>query len=79
LGGDFFTGAVLASSLTKLVLRFAEKSDDRVASNTLRAEVGVIFLWLNFLTLTIAIFVGHVDHDFRYSCWTIQVRHGPDR
>jgi coatomer subunit beta len=40
LGGDFFTGAVLASALTKLILRFSEKSQDAVASNMLRAEVG---------------------------------------
>ncbi len=36
LGGDFFTGAVLAASLTKLV------PHDKVACNTLRAEVGTI-------------------------------------
>jgi coatomer subunit beta len=39
LGGDFFTGAVLASALTKLVLRFDEKTNDKAASNVLRAEV----------------------------------------
>ncbi|KAF8204126.1 coatomer protein [Pholiota molesta] len=38
LGGDFFTGAVLAAALTKLVLRFAEASKDTITSNTLRAE-----------------------------------------
>ncbi|KAJ7837055.1 coatomer protein [Mycena olivaceomarginata] len=38
LGGDFFTGAVLASALTKLVLRFDEKANDKAASNVLRAE-----------------------------------------
>ncbi|CAA7265013.1 unnamed protein product [Cyclocybe aegerita] len=38
LGGDFFTGAVLAAALTKLVLRFGEKTTDKVASNSLRAE-----------------------------------------
>ncbi|KAF9562275.1 coatomer protein [Agrocybe pediades] len=38
LGGDFFTGAVLAAALTKLVLRFDEKSEDKQASNVLRAE-----------------------------------------
>ncbi|KAJ7915496.1 coatomer protein [Mycena leptocephala] len=38
LGGDFFTGSVLASALTKLVLRFAEKASDKAASNMLRAE-----------------------------------------
>ncbi|KAF5385158.1 hypothetical protein D9615_000914 [Tricholomella constricta] len=42
LGGDFFTGAVLAAALTKLVLRFAEKAQDPVASNTLRAEAMLI-------------------------------------
>lgn len=39
LGGDFYTGSVLASSLTKLVLRFAEISSDSRAVNELRAEV----------------------------------------
>ncbi|KAJ7243405.1 coatomer protein [Mycena haematopus] len=38
LGGDFFTGAVLASALTKLVLRFDGKANDKAASNMLRAE-----------------------------------------
>jgi coatomer subunit beta len=39
LGGDFFTGAVLAAALTKLVLRFDDSAQDKVSSNTLRAEV----------------------------------------
>ncbi|KAG0706699.1 armadillo-type protein [Suillus ampliporus] len=38
LGGDFFTGAVLASTLTKLVLRFEDLTDDRPKANALRAE-----------------------------------------
>ncbi|KAJ7578395.1 coatomer protein [Mycena floridula] len=38
LNGDFFTGAVLAATLTKLVLRFQEKAQDKTAVNTLRAE-----------------------------------------
>ncbi|KAF5312232.1 hypothetical protein D9619_002508 [Psilocybe cf. subviscida] len=38
LGGDFFTGAVLAATLTKLVLRFSDVSTDVVAKNTFRAE-----------------------------------------
>ncbi|KAJ7118746.1 coatomer protein [Mycena epipterygia] len=42
LGGDFFTGAVLASALTKLVLRFDEKANDKAASNMLRAECMLI-------------------------------------
>ncbi|KAK4705492.1 coatomer subunit beta, partial [Phenoliferia sp. Uapishka_3] len=42
LGGDFYTGSVLASSLTKLVLRFAEISSDDRAVNELRAEAMLI-------------------------------------
>ncbi|KAG1887545.1 coatomer beta C-terminal region-domain-containing protein [Suillus fuscotomentosus] len=38
LGGDFFTGSVLASALTKLVLRFDDLTDDRPKANALRAE-----------------------------------------
>ena len=43
LGGDFFTASVLSTALTKLVLRFNEKTKDEVASNTLRAEVCPFF------------------------------------
>jgi hypothetical protein len=43
LGGDFFTGAVLATALAKLVLRFDALTKDSTASNILRAEV-YIFL-----------------------------------
>ncbi|THH30621.1 hypothetical protein EUX98_g3558 [Antrodiella citrinella] len=42
LGGDFFTGSVLSSSMTKLVLRFIELSDDARKSNALRAEAMLI-------------------------------------
>ncbi|KAF8890105.1 coatomer protein [Infundibulicybe gibba] len=42
LGGDFFTGAVLAAALTKLVLRFNDKSADPAGVNTLRAEAMLI-------------------------------------
>ncbi|KAK2462886.1 hypothetical protein APHAL10511_005084 [Amanita phalloides] len=42
LGGDFFTGAALANALTKLVLRFAEQSQDDGATNVLRAEAMLI-------------------------------------
>ncbi|KAG2067188.1 Coatomer, beta subunit [Suillus decipiens] len=38
LGGDFFTGSVLASALTKLVLRFDDLTNDRSQANALRAE-----------------------------------------
>ena len=38
LGGDFFTGSVLAATLTKLVMRFSEAQSDAQAVNALRAE-----------------------------------------
>ncbi|KAK0467332.1 coatomer protein [Desarmillaria tabescens] len=42
LGGDFFTGAVLAVALCKLALRFDDLSQDTVSSNSLRAEAMLI-------------------------------------
>ncbi|KAF9235057.1 adaptin N terminal region-domain-containing protein [Melanogaster broomeanus] len=42
LGGDFFTGAVLAAALTKLVLRYDEQTVDRASANALRAEAMLI-------------------------------------
>lgn len=39
LAGDFYTGTVLAATLTKLVLRYKEESGDEEAGNGLRAEV----------------------------------------
>ncbi|KAH9815854.1 adaptin N terminal region-domain-containing protein [Melampsora americana] len=38
LGGDFYTGAALASTLTKLVLRFSEHSNNSKEINGLKAE-----------------------------------------
>ncbi|KAF8635297.1 hypothetical protein AX15_000475 [Amanita polypyramis BW_CC] len=42
LGGDFFTGTALANALTKLALRFAEKSHNAAATNALCAEAMLI-------------------------------------
>ncbi|CAG8618449.1 4289_t:CDS:10, partial [Paraglomus occultum] len=42
LGGDFFLGSVLASTLTKLVMRYTEISDDPARVNALRAEAMLI-------------------------------------
>ncbi|WWD20258.1 hypothetical protein CI109_104734 [Kwoniella shandongensis] len=42
LGGDFFTGSVLAATLTKLVLRYSENESNNQAVNTLRAEAILI-------------------------------------
>ncbi|KZT56128.1 putative coatomer complex beta chain [Calocera cornea HHB12733] len=42
LGGDFYTGVVLATTLTKLVMRFSELGKDKKKLNTLRAEAMLI-------------------------------------
>jgi coatomer subunit beta len=42
LGGDFFTGSVLAATLTKLVMRYVEGVSDDQAINTVRAEAILI-------------------------------------
>lgn len=42
LGGDYYTGTVLAATLTKIVLRFAEHGRDSQAVNALRAEAMLI-------------------------------------
>jgi coatomer subunit beta len=39
LGGDFFTGSVLAVTLTKLVLRYAESGESQASVNAMKAEV----------------------------------------
>jgi hypothetical protein len=39
LNGDFFTGAVLASTLSKLVLRYNQSGADTQQAHALRAEV----------------------------------------
>lgn len=41
LGGDFFTGSVLASALAKLVLRYTEVGSDQRKANAIKAEVCV--------------------------------------
>lgn len=72
LAGDFFTGTVLATALTKLVLRFAEQSKDVTASNTLRAEVCLLHYVL--VEHVMYPFIGDVDHDIGHSCRPVQVR-----
>ncbi|KAI0734370.1 coatomer protein [Fomitopsis betulina] len=42
LGGDFFTGSVLASALAKLVLRYTEVSNDQRKANAIKAEAMLI-------------------------------------
>jgi coatomer subunit beta len=44
LGGDFYTGAVLASALTKLIVRCAEISQDEQQVNSLKAEAMLIMV-----------------------------------
>jgi coatomer subunit beta len=40
LSGDFYTGSVLATTLTKLVLRYSEIESDVQRVNAMKAEVG---------------------------------------
>ncbi|KAF8323804.1 Coatomer, beta subunit [Clavulina sp. PMI_390] len=42
LQGDFYTGSVLASTLTKLILRYSKLSTDLASTNALRAEAMLI-------------------------------------
>ncbi|PIL31535.1 hypothetical protein GSI_06237 [Ganoderma sinense ZZ0214-1] len=42
LGGDFFTGSVLSTALTKLVLRYTGLSSDKRKTNAIRAEAMLI-------------------------------------
>ncbi|KAF9786768.1 coatomer protein [Thelephora terrestris] len=44
LGGDFYTGSVLASALTKLVIRCAAISEDKEQVNSLKAEAMLIMV-----------------------------------
>ncbi|KAF9654103.1 coatomer protein [Thelephora ganbajun] len=44
LGGDFYTGSVLASAITKLVIRCAEISQDKQQVNSLKAEAMLIMV-----------------------------------
>jgi coatomer subunit beta len=76
LGGDFFTGAVLAATLTKLFLRFDEKSQDKVVCNALRAEVGTISVVLDFGHSTLQTVDAY--YDLHYTGRTIQIRHCPN-
>jgi coatomer subunit beta len=45
LGGDFYTATLLASALSKLVMRFAKVSSDATRTNALRAEVRMSTTW----------------------------------
>jgi hypothetical protein len=77
LGGAFFTGAVLATALVTLVLRFDALTSDSTSSDILRAEVCLFLLRAPILT-TICI-LGNVDHNLHHPRRTIQVGHGTDR
>ena len=44
MGGDFYTGAVLSSAITKLVIRCAGISDDQQRVNSLKAEAMLIMV-----------------------------------
>jgi coatomer subunit beta len=81
LENDFLTGAVLATALAKLLLRFNELMSDSTASNTLHAEVclsfcGVLAIWAILTTIYI---LGNVDCNLHYPHRTIPARQYTDR
>ena len=67
LGGDFFTGSVLAATLTKLVLRFAEGAASSGDVNGMRAEVRIIAI--DYAVDSI----GDPHYDLGHSSRTIQI------
>lgn len=75
LGGDFFTGSVLTAALTKLVLRFDENTNDKVASNTLRAEVRILVNFSHRSFYQPYHPSVNAYYDLHYSSWTVKVRH----
>lgn len=76
LGGDFFTGSVLASALTKLVLRFDDLTNDRPKANALRAEVRTP---VNVSIAFTDAHPGNVDNDIYYPRRPVEVCHGTNR
>lgn len=78
LGGDFYTGSVLASTLTKLVLRYSDlEGVDAKKANSLRAEVRPAFSSTNFQLKYDP--VGDADHDLSHPSRSIPIRGRPDR
>ena len=73
LGGDFFTGSVLAATVTKLVLRYAEEVADDQAVNSLRAEVSI------HACLTVLIAPGNPHHDLYRPRRSIEICRGSHR
>ncbi|KDQ63005.1 hypothetical protein JAAARDRAFT_168400 [Jaapia argillacea MUCL 33604] len=62
LGGDFFTGAVLAGALTKLIMRFDDLSKDRKKANSLKAEA--MLMMTSIIRVGQSKFVTHqIDED----------------
>ena len=74
-GSVFFMGAVLATTLAKLVLRFDELTSDSTALNMLCAEACLFFYCVlaSWATLTTICNPGNVDHDLHHPRRTIQV------
>jgi coatomer subunit beta len=63
LCGDFFTGVVLATALTKLILPFNELTCNNAVSNTLGVDIQPFLLFgqLEY---------GCPDHDLHHPCQT---------
>ena len=79
LGGDFYTSTVLASTLTKLVLRFDTLSPDSKAVHALKAEVGRVRICDCSHKLTSLLFIGYANDGFDRSSRSKQVLGHSDR
>ena len=71
LGGDFFTGSVLAATLTKLVMRYAAAQSAAEDVNGIRAEVRT--------NLPALLTSGYSHHDLNDPSRTVQIFCSTDR
>lgn len=72
LTGDFFLGAVVASTLTKLMLRYEDVQENQVAAN--RAEADVLLYMVSMLRLGQSSALSHPIDDDAYDRITLCIR-----
>jgi coatomer subunit beta len=72
LTGDFFLGAVVASTLTKLMLRYEEVQDNRVALN--KAEAEILLYMVSMLRLGQSSALSHPIDDDAYDRITLCIK-----
>ena len=72
LTGDFFLGAVVASTLTKLMLRYEEVQDDKIALN--KAEADILLYMVSMLRLGQSHALSHPIDDDAYDRITLCIK-----